>query len=137
GKMPDTWAVARPVLLACLAVAVLCRGVQVRAAAVVYALGALVVYLAPGPIGSNVERLALLFTGMVLLAASWLPRVLLVVAVAVAAQWTATVPWHDLLNAHRHADERAASQRLVTVLRRLGPVPGRVAGVPFARYGEA
>src|SRR5439155_18554937 len=35
GHMPDTWAVARPVLLACLAVAVLCRGVPVRAGAVV------------------------------------------------------------------------------------------------------
>ena len=28
GHMPDTWTVARPVLLACLAVAVLCRGLK-------------------------------------------------------------------------------------------------------------
>lgn len=137
GRMPDTWTVARPVLLACLAVVVLCRGLPVRAGAAVYGLGALVVFLAPGPIGSNVERLALLFTGMALLAASWLPRVLLVVAVAVAAQWTARVPWADLQHAHRLAVERAASQRLVAVLRGLGPIDGRVEVVPFADHGEA
>lgn len=137
GRMPDTWAVARPVLLACLAVAVLCRGVPVRAAALVYAAGALVVYLAPGPIGSNVERLALLFTGMALLAASWLPRTLLIVAVLVAAQWTARVPWADLHHAHRLDTERTAAQHLVAVLRGLGPVDGRVEVVPFADHGEA
>jgi hypothetical protein len=137
GRMPDTWAVARPVLLACLAVAILCRGVPVRAAAVVYGLGALVVYLAPGPIGSNVERLALLFTGMALLAASWLPRVALVVAVAVAAQWAARVPWTDLHTSHRLDVERAASERLVHILDGLGPIAGRVEVVPFADHGEA
>jgi hypothetical protein len=137
GRMPDTWAVARPVLLACLAVAVLCRGLPVRAAALGYGLGAYVVFVAPGPIGSNVERLALLFTGMVLLAASWLPRVLLAVAVAVAAQWTARVPWQDLQHSSRPAVERAASERLVTILRGLGPVVGRVEVVPFADHGEA
>jgi len=137
GRMPDTWAVARPVLLACLAVAVLCRGVPVRAGAVAYGVGALVVFLAPGPIGSNVERLALLFTGLVLIAASWLPRVLLVVAVAVAAQWTARVPLQDISHAHRLAVERDASQRLVGILAGLGPVAGRVEVVPFADHGEA
>ena len=137
GRMPDTWAVARPVLLACLAVAVLCRGVSVRLGALAYAAGALVVFFAPGPIGSNVERLALLFTGMVLIAASWLPRVLLVVAVAVAAQWSARVPLHDLSHAHRLAVERASSQRLVAILQELGPIAGRAEVVPFADHGEA
>ena len=137
GRMPDTWAVARPVLLACLAVAVLCRGVPLRAAAVVYGIGVLVVYLAPGPIGSNVERLALLFTGVALLAASWLPRVLLVVALVVVAQWTARVPWTDLHTSHRLAVERASAQRLVAVLNGLGSVDGRVEVVPFADHGEA
>src|SRR4051794_3350563 len=137
GRMPDTWAVARPVLLACLAVAVLCRGVPLRAAAIVYGAGALTVYLAPGPIGSNVERLALLFTGMALLATSWLPRVLLVVAVAVAAQWTARVPWADLHTSHRLTVERASSERLVHLLQALGPITGRLEVVPFADHGEA
>ena len=137
GRMPDTWAVARPVLLACLAVVVLCRGLPVRAGAAAYGLGAFVVFLAPGAIGSNVERLALLFTGLVLIAASWLPRVLLVIAVAVAAQWTARVPLHDLTNAHRLAVERTSSQHLVAILRTLGPAVGRVEVVPFAGHGEA
>ena len=137
GRMPDTWAVARPVLLACLAVAVLCRGIPLRAAAIVYGAGALIVYLAPGPIGSNVERLALLFTGMALLATSWLPRVLLVVAVAVAAQWTARVPWADLHTSHRLTVERASSERLVHLLQGLGPITGRLEVVPFADHGEA
>src|SRR4051812_14704993 len=137
GRMPDTWAVARPVLLACLAIAVLCRGVPLRAGAVVYGIGALVVYLAPGPIGSNVERLALLFTGAALLAASWLPRVLLVVAVVLAAQWTARVPWADLHTSHRLTVERASSERLVDLLHGLGPITGRLEVVPFADHGES
>ena len=137
GHMPDTWAVARPVLLACLAVAVLCRGLPLRAGAVVYGLGALVVYLAPGPIGSNVERLALLFAGLALIAASWLPRVLLIVAVAVAAQWTVRVPWADLHTSHRLSVEKSSSQRLVDILHGLGPADGRVEVVPFADHGEA
>jgi hypothetical protein len=137
GRMPDTWAVARPVLLACAAVALLCRGLPVRAAAVVYGVGAAVVFAWPGPIGSNAERLALLFTGMVLLAASWLPRLLLVVAVLVCAQWTARVPLHDLQNAHRLGVERAASHRLVGILDGLKPVEGRVEVVPFFAHGEA
>jgi hypothetical protein len=137
GRMPDTWAVARPVLLATLAVVVLCRGLPVRAAAAIYAAGTLVVYLHPGPVGSNVERLALLFTGMVLLAASWLPRALLVVAVVVCAQWTARVPLHDLQHAHRLSVEAGAAHRLVTILRGLGSVEGRLEVVPFAAHGEA
>jgi hypothetical protein len=137
GQMPDTWAVARPVVLACLAVAVLCRGLPVRAGAAVYGAGALLVYFVPGPIGSNVERLALLFAGMALIAAARLPWPLLLVAVAVAAQWTARVPWHDLQTAHRLQVEQAASHRLVDILRGLGPVAGRVEVVPFADHGEA
>jgi len=137
GRMPDTWAVARPVLLACLAVAVLCRGVPVRAGAAVYAAGALLVYFAPGPVGSNVERLALLFAGMALLAAATLPWPLLLVAVAIAAQWTARVPWHDLQTSHRLQVEHAASERLVRILHGLGPVTGRVEVVPFADHGES
>jgi hypothetical protein len=129
--------VARPVLLACLAVALLCRGTPVRAGALAYGVGALVVYLVPSPIGSNVERLALLFTGLVLLAASWLPRLALVLAVAVCAQWTARVPLHDLQHADRLRTEHAAAERLVRILDGLGPVRGRIEVVPFAAHGEA
>lgn len=137
GRMPDTWAVARPVLLASLAVVVLCRGLPVRAAAAVYAAGTFIVFELPGPIGSNVERLALLFTGAVLLATSWLPRLLLAVAVAVTAQWTARVPLADIQHAHRLSVERSAAHRLVDALRGLGPIEGRIEVVPFADHGEA
>ena len=137
GRMPDTWAVARPVILACCAVVVLGRGLPVRLAAGVYAAGAAVVFAWPGPIGSNVERLALLFTGLVLLATSWLPRVLLVIAVLVAGQWTARVPLHDMQTSHRLAVERAASQRLVQILAAIGSPQGRIEVVPFADHGEA
>jgi hypothetical protein len=137
GRMPDTWAVARPVLLACVAVLVLCRGLPVRLAAAVYAIGAAVVYAWPGPIGSNVERLALLFTGVVLLASSWLPRVLLVVAVLVAGQWTARDAITDLRHSHRLAVERAASMRLLPTLHELGTPQGRLEVVPFADHGES
>jgi len=137
GRMPDTWAVARPVILACCAVVLLCRGLPVRLAAGVYGAGAAVVFLWPGPIGSNVERLALLFTGLVLIAASWLPRVLLVLAVLVAAQWTARVPLHDLTTSHRLSVERASATRLVDILHGLGRAQGRIEVVPFADHGES
>ncbi len=63
GRMPDTWHVVWPDLLAAAGVVVLCRGRTVRAVAACYGLAVFVIYLHPGPLGSNIERLAVLFTG--------------------------------------------------------------------------
>ena len=137
GSMPDTWPVTRPLLLGCLAVVVLCRAPLLRLGALLYAAIVLVVYAAPGPVGSNVERLGLLFTGLALAADAALPVPLLIVAVVVAGQWTAGDPWRDLRQSSAVSIERAASHRLVGILAGLGPLTGRVEVVPFLDHGEA
>jgi hypothetical protein len=137
GSMPDEWPVTRPLLLGCVAVAVLCRAPLLRIGAVFYAAVVLVVYAVPGPIGSNVERLGLLFTGLALAADAALPLPLLVVAVVVAGQWTARDPWRDLHETSALATEHAAAHRLVRILDGLGPLTGRVEVVPFLDHGEA
>jgi hypothetical protein len=137
GSMPDAWPVTRPLLLGCLAVVVLCRAPLLRIGALFYAAIVLVVYAVPGPLGSNVERLGLLFTGLALIADASLPVPLLIVAVVVAGQWTARDPWHDLGQSSAITTERAASHRLVHILDGLGPLTGRVEVVPFLDHGEA
>jgi hypothetical protein len=137
GAMPFTWPVARPLLLGCLAVLLLCRATPLRLGAALYGLAVVVLFLAPGPVGSNIERLGLLFTGVALVADAALPVPLLVVAVLVTGQWTARDPWSDLGNSSAVATEAAASLRLVTILDGLGPLTGRVEVVPFLEHGEA
>ncbi|MBV9096634.1 MAG: hypothetical protein JO079_01130, partial [Frankiaceae bacterium] len=137
GSMPDAWSVTRPLLLGCLAVVVLCRAPLLRIGAVFYAVIVLVIYAVPGPVGSNIERLGLLFTGLALAADAALPVPLLLVAVVVAGQWTARDPWRDLHQTSALATEHAAAHRLVRILDRLGPLTGRVEVVPFLDHGEA
>jgi hypothetical protein len=137
GHMPFTWPVERPLLIAAAAVALVCRGLPVRAAAVAYAIGTLLVFETSGPIGSNVERLALLFTPVVLVASAHVPRLVLALSVVVAGQWTVRVPVRDISNAGQITVEQAASHRLVGVLRSLEPTTGRVEVVPFLDHGEA
>lgn len=137
GSMPFDWHVAWPVLLAALAVLALCPPPLVRVTAVVYGLATLVVFLAPGPVGSNVERLGVLFAGVVVVAWSATRPILLVPVLAVLAWWTVLVPVRDLRDAPAVTRERAASLRLVAILDGLGPVTGRVEVVPFLDHGEA
>jgi hypothetical protein len=137
GSMPFTWPVARPLLIACFAILLLCRAPLLRLATAVYAVVVLVVFLAPGPVGSNIERLGLLFTPVALAADAAGPVWFLVAALAVAGQWTARDPWTDLGNSGALHTEIAASHRLVSILDGLGPLTGRVEVVPFLEHGEA
>jgi hypothetical protein len=137
GRMPDDWNVAGPDLLAVAAVVVLCRGRTVRLVAAVYALAVLVVYVHPGPVGSNIERLAVLFTAPVLICCTRLPRALLLVALVLVGWWTVRTPLSDLHHASTLAAERTSAASLVGVLHGLGPVTGRVEVVPFVDHGEA
>ncbi len=137
GRMPFAWHVAWPVLLATLAVAVLCRPPVVRAAAVAYAAGVLLVFVVPGPVGSNVERLAVLFAGVVVLGCATATRTWLVPVLAVLAWWTLLVPVRDLRAAPAIGREHAAAQRLVAILSALGPATGRVEVVPLLDHGES
>ncbi len=137
GRMPFAWHVAWPVLLATLAVAVLCRAPVVRVAAAIYAGAVLVVFVAPGPVGSNVERLALLFAGAAVLACARVRRGWLVPVLAVLAWWTLLVPVRDLRAVPAVSEEHAAARRLVSILSGLGPATGRVEVVPLLDHGES
>lgn len=137
GRMPFTWPIARPIFIAAAAVVVLARPLSVRLAALAYAAGTAIVYLTTNPIGSNVERLALLFTPAVVAATARGPRLFVAAGVLVAGQWTARDPITDLGNAHHVAVERAAAHRLVDLLAGLTPVTGRIEVVPFLEHGES
>lgn len=137
GRMTDTWGVAWPDLLAAIGVLVLCRGLAVRAVAACYGLAVLVIYLHPGPVGSNIERLAVLFTAPVLICCSRLPRPLLLAALVLVGWWTSRPVLTDLHHASTLAAEDTASAQLLGILHGLGPVTGRVEVVPFLDHGEA
>ena len=139
GRMPFSWAVARPVLLACLAVLVLV-GLRWRLVAVatgLYAAGVLTTYAVPNALGSNVERLALLFTGPVIAAVSAARRVLLLPVLVVVAYWQIQPAWHDLRHARDPTADRAYFAGLVGELRRLGADTARVEVVPLRNHWEA
>jgi hypothetical protein len=137
GRMPFTWPVTRPLFIAALAIAVVARPVPVRLAALAYAAGTSVIYLTTNPIGSNVERLALLFAPAVVAATARGPRLVVAAGVLAAGQWTARDPITDIGNAHHVAVERAAAHRLVDLLAGLTPVTGRIEVVPFLEHGES
>jgi hypothetical protein len=113
----------------------------VRAGAPVYAVGVLATWAVASPIGSNVERLALLFGGVLLLAAATQRRTMaLWVAFAVIACWQVLKPIGDLsvtavgpsaLSWVRQAEP------LLAELRRLHADRGRVEAVPVATHREA
>jgi hypothetical protein len=137
GRMPDGWNVAGPDLLALIAVLVLCHGRTVRLVTACYALAVLAVYLHPGPVGSNIERLVVLFAAPVLICCTRLPRTVLLAALLVVGWWTVRTPLSDLHDASTLSAERASAGQLVGVLHGLGPVNGRVEVVPFLDHGEA
>ena len=137
GQMPDTWSVAWPDLLAAAGVVVLCRGRSVRLVAACYGLIVFVIYLHPGPVGSNIERLAVLFTGPVLICCSRLPRPLLLAALVLVGWWASRPVLTDLRDAGTLAAERSAASQLVGTLHGLGPISGRVEVVPFLDHGES
>ncbi|MFC9327517.1 MFS transporter [Kitasatospora sp. NPDC057015] len=77
GEQPFDWYVAVPLAVSAAALPPLLPRAwrTVRAGAPVYALGVVLTWLVPSPVGSNVERLPLLFGGTVLLAAALQPAI--------------------------------------------------------------
>jgi hypothetical protein len=137
GRMPDTWHVVWPDLLAAAGVVVLCRGLTVRAVAACYGIAVFVIYLHPGPIGSNIERLAVLFTAPVLICCARLPRPLLLAALVLVGWWSTRPVLTDLHDAGTLAAERSAASQLVGTLHGMGPITGRIEVVPFLDHGES
>jgi hypothetical protein len=146
GVQPFAWYFALLPFTAAVATALLVpRGWRtVRAAAWVYATGTALSWAIPSPVGSNDERLALLFGGTVLLCAvlarGALGRrktVALYVAFGCVATWQVATPVTDFVRTAPIAKTVSDSGPLLTELSRLRADTGRVEVVPLRSHWEA
>ncbi|MGF1427707.1 MFS transporter [Kitasatospora sp. LaBMicrA B282] len=145
GVQPFDWWAAAPVVAAALAVAWLVPDgwAAVRRGALVYSLGVVLVWLIPSPVGSNVERLSLLFSGTALLAVLCevrLPRrraLLVAVGFVSVACWLAGRTLGDLLVTVPVAKAAADGKALISELHAVGADRTRVEVVPLASHWEA
>ncbi|MFC4030982.1 MFS transporter [Streptomyces polygonati] len=109
----------------------------------VYAVGVVLTWLIPSPIGSNVERLALLFGGTVLLivamGTTWGTRRTLAVWLAFAgvATWQIVKPIVDEVTTTAVASTVKHAAPLISELREVRADRGRVEVVPLASHWEA
>ncbi|ATL27420.1 DUF2029 domain-containing protein [Streptomyces formicae] len=108
-----------------------------------YALGTVLTFLIPSPIGTNVERLAELFGPAALLAALLAPglarlgRVVLAVALVLSSAWVVQKTVDDLMVSTKVPKWAADTQGVVRELERLGADRGRVEVVPARNHREA
>jgi exosortase/archaeosortase len=108
---------------------------NVRAGAVVYAVGTVLTWLIPSQVGSNVDRLALLFGGAVMLAAA-MERKIAILYVAFAATVVSQVirPVFDVVNTGS-ADGQTTG--VLSELQNVGAERGRVEVVPERTHLES
>ena len=150
GEQPFDWYVALQLVVAAAAVALLVpRGWRtVRAGAAVYGAGVALAWVVSSPVGSNVERLPLLFAGTVLLAAALQHgggsgsragrRVLAAGGAFLAvALWQVGKPAGDLVTSVPVSATARDTGPLVAELRRVGADRGRVEVVPLRSHIEA
>ncbi|NBM20133.1 hypothetical protein GUY61_32200 [Streptomyces sp. GC420] len=136
-----------PVLLAAAVCWAAPRGWRVvRAAAAVYALGTVLTWLVPSPIGTNVERLAEHFAPTVLLAAvigtgfaaaRRRPAVVLALALALSVHWLTGKTIDDLRISTDVPAWAEHTDGVIAQLERLGADRGRVEVVPARNHREA
>jgi len=137
GVQPFPWFLVAAPVVGGVAVAVFAPKTwrTVRAAAAVYAAGTILTWIIPSQVGSNVDRLALLFGGVVLLAAAMERKIIILYAAFAAIVISQVVrPVFDLVNTAAHSWHSAA---LMTELRRVGADRGRVEVVPQRTHLEA
>jgi hypothetical protein len=109
----------------------------------IYALGVALTFVVPSPIGSNVERLALLFGGTVLLivamASTWGTRraLMLWLAFAGVAGWQIAKPIVDQVNTSAVSATIKYAAPLISELRDVRADRGRVEVVPLRSHWEA
>jgi hypothetical protein len=109
----------------------------------VYALGVALTWVIPSPIGSNVERLALLFGGTVLLlvarGSNWTGKRLLALWLAFAgvAAWQITKPIVDQVNTSAVSSTVRHAPPLIAELQKVRADKGRVEVVPLRSHWEA
>ncbi|WP_033818228.1 hypothetical protein [Kitasatospora sp. MBT63] len=145
GIQPFDWWLALPLTASAAAVAALVPAEwrTVRRGAAVYAAGVALTWTVPSPVGSNVERLSLLFAGTVLLAAlleaapGGRRRTTLVVAFLAVAAWQVGKPVGDLITTVPSARAARSTAPLLGELHRLGADRGRIEVVPLRSHQEA
>lgn len=146
GVQPFPWYAAVFTAAAAVAVAVFAPPAwrTVRAGAWVYAAGVALCWALPTPIGSNVERLAMLGGAAILIGAAAVGgqrrarTIATYAAAAVLAGWTAIQPIAGLIHTAPPTSTVAADARpLIAELRRLGAEQGRVEVVPLYTHWEA
>lgn len=115
----------------------------VRVGALVYALGVVLTLAVRTPIGSNVQRLALIFGGVVLLAALCAPgsgprsarrTAVPLAAFAVAAYWVVNA---NLVGGTTPPSSPRQATSLISELRRLHADTGRLEAVPMRSHWES
>jgi hypothetical protein len=145
GVQPFSWYFAAiPLATAIVIALVVPKGWRtVRTASWVYAVGTALTYAIPSPIGSNVERMALLFGGTVLLVVAMgstlgvRRTVLLWLAFAGVAGWQIAKPIVDqVTTSHAAAPDQHAAP-LISELLKVKADRGRVEVVPMRSHWEA
>ncbi|MGH3243858.1 MAG: MFS transporter [Spirillospora sp.] len=114
----------------------------VRIGAGVYLAGILLTWLVPSPVGSNVERLSLLFGGMFLLSAvaraHGRVRIgVLSLAFIVTASWQVVKPVDDLIHTEPAATAAGNASGLIGELKAVGADDGRIEVVPLRSHWES
>jgi hypothetical protein len=117
----------------------------VRLGALVYGVGVVLTWLIPSQVGSNVERLSLLFGVVILLAAAplvirdWRSRrgVAMLVALVTAVGWQIAKPAYDVFAATPDEAWSRELTPLVQQLKRVDAARGRVEVVPVRSHREA
>lgn len=116
---------------------------SVHLGAIVYAAGVALTWIVPSPIGSNVERLALLFGGTVLLMVAMgstygtRRTVALWLAFAGVAVWQITKPVVDQITTSAVSSTVKNSGSLISELSKVRADRGRVEVVPMRSHWEA
>jgi len=147
GRQPMSWtSIILPVALAVAVLLVAPREWRtVRLASGVYAVGVLLSWLVPSPIGTNVTRLPLLFAGVLLVAAGTsrafrrrsVAVLALVLALITSAAWQVTVAARDVVTTAPDAAWSADIHALVRQLNRTDAHLGRVEVVPPKSHRDA
>ncbi|MGI5321819.1 MFS transporter [Actinomadura nitritigenes] len=114
----------------------------VRVGAGVYLLGILLTWAIPSPVGSNVERLSLVFGAMFCLSAvarahGRVRIAVLSLAFIVTGSWQVVKPIEDLVHTTPAASAAANAQGLVDELHALGAQRTRIEVVPLRSHWEA
>lgn len=145
GRQPIHWpSIILPVILGVAVALVVPRQWRTaRIGAWVYAVGVVLVWLVPSPIGTNVTRLALIFGGVLLVAVALAgghrrrTAIVLAVAIATSGVWQVAIAARDVVTTAPDAAWSADVGALIRALQRREATKGRVEVVPPSSHRDA